>query len=153
MWLFGRPVLYILTNGTRNARQKRASGQPTKLKVPSHSARLTQGGTSVSNSRMFMLSLFVTLVFGAVKTAKAQSGDVYFNIGTATDKSNNQLIDTFGDGNLFATPAMNGLFGGFGGTYMIRPTIGFEAEYFARFSQGGYAGLNYRPKFYDFNAV
>ena len=107
----------------------------------------------MSNSRMFMLVLFVALVFGTVKTAKAQSGDVYFNVGTATDKSNNQLIDTFGDGNLFPTPAMNGVFGGFGGTFMIRPTIGFGAEYFARFSQGGYAGLNYRPKFYDFNAV
>ncbi len=107
----------------------------------------------MSNSRMFMLVLFVALVFGTVKTAKAQSGDVYFNIGTATDKSNNQLIDTFGDGNLFPTPAMNGVFGGFGGTFMIRPTIGFGAEYFARFTQGGYAGLNYRPKFYDFNAV
>jgi hypothetical protein len=30
---------------------------------------------------------------------------------------------------------------------------GFGAEYFARFSQGPYAGLNYRPKFYDFNAI
>src|SRR5258708_28112795 len=135
MWLFGRPVLYILTNGTRNARQKRAAGQPTKLKVPSHSARLTQGGTSVSNSRMFMLLLFVVLVFGTVETAKAQGGDVYFNIGTAQDKSNNQLIDTFGDGNLFPTPAMNGAFGCFGGTFMFRPTIGIGAEYFAPFSQ------------------
>ncbi len=31
--------------------------------------------------------------------------------------------------------------------------IGFGAEFFSRFSQGGYAGLNYRPKFYDFNVV
>ena len=105
------------------------------------------------NSKQFMVLLFVALVFGTVKTAKAQGGDVYFNIGTATDKSNNQLIDTFQDGNLFPTPAMNGVFGGFGGTFMFRPTIGIGAEYFARFSQGGYAGLNYRPKFYDFNAV
>ena len=107
----------------------------------------------MSNSKMFMFLLFVVLVFGSVKTAKAQGGDIYFNIGTATDKSNNQLIDTFGDGNLFPTPAMTGTFGGFGGSFMLRPTIGFGAEYYARFSQGPYAGLNYRPKFYDFNAV
>jgi hypothetical protein len=107
----------------------------------------------VSNSKMFMVLLFMALVFGTVKTAKAQGGEVYFNLGTATDKSNNQLIDTFGDGNLFATPKMTGFFGGFGGSFMFKPKIGFGAEYFARFSQSDYAGLNYRPKFYDFNAV
>jgi len=107
----------------------------------------------VSNLKMFMLLLFVVLVFGTVKTASAQGGDVYFNMGTATDKSSNQLIDTFGDGNLYPTPKMTGFFGGFGGSFMFKPTIGFGAEYYARFSQGGYAGLNYRPKFYDFNAI
>jgi len=107
----------------------------------------------VSNLKMFMLLLFVALVFGTVKTARAQGGEVYFNIGTAADKSNNQQIDTFGDGNLHSTPAMGGVFGGFGGAFMFKPTLGFGAEYFARFSQTDYAGLNYRPKFYDFNAV
>jgi hypothetical protein len=107
----------------------------------------------VSKLKVLMLLAFVALVFGTQKTARAQSGDVYFNIGTATDKSSNQMIDTFGDGNLYSTPAMGGVFGGFGGSFMFKPTIGFGAEYFARFSQAGYAGLNYRPKFYDFNAV
>jgi hypothetical protein len=107
----------------------------------------------VSKSRMLMLLLFVALLFGTVGTANAQSGEVYFNLGTATDKSNGQLVDTFHDGTLFPTPKMTGFFGGFGGSFMFKPTIGFGAEYFARFSQGPYAGLNYRPKFYDFNAI
>lgn len=107
----------------------------------------------MANLKIFMIFLFVVLVFGTVRTAKAQSGEVYFNLGTATDKSNGRTIDTFQDGNLFTTPKMTGLFGGFGGSFMLKPTIGFGAEYFARFSQGSYAGLNYRPKFYDFNAV
>jgi len=93
------------------------------------------------------------LVFGSVKTASGQGGDIYFNLGTAIDKSNGQSIDTFGDGTLRSTPKMTGMFGGIGGSFMLKPTIGFGFEYFSRFSQGGYAGLNYRPKFYDFNAV
>ncbi len=37
--------------------------------------------------------------------------------------------------------------------YMFKPTIGFGGEYSFRFAQAPYAGLNYRPKFYDFNAI
>ena len=107
----------------------------------------------MSKLKIFMPVLFVALLFGSVKTASAQGGDVYFNLGTAIDKSNGQSIDTFGDGTLHSTPKMTGMFGGIGGSFMFKPTIGFGFEYFSRFSQGGYAGLNYRPKFYDFNAV
>jgi hypothetical protein len=107
----------------------------------------------VSNSKMVMLLLFVVLSFGTIKTAQAQSAAIYFDIGTTIDKSNGQSMNTFGDANVYSAPKMTGLFGGIGGSFMLRPTIGFGAEYFARFSQGSYEGLNYRPKFYDFNAV
>ena len=107
----------------------------------------------MSTSKMLMLLLLVALSFGTVKTANAQSAAIYFDIGTAIDKSNGQSVDFFGTGTPLPTPKMTGLFGGIGGSFMFRPTIGFGAEYFSRFSQGGYAGLNYRPKFYDFNAV
>ena len=36
---------------------------------------------------------------------------------------------------------------------MITPKIGVGAETDFRFSQGAYAGLTYRPTFYDFNAI
>jgi hypothetical protein len=107
----------------------------------------------VSTSKMLMLLLFVALSLGTAKTANAQSADIYFDIGTAIDKSNGQSVDFFGTGTPLPTPKMTGLFGGFGGSFMFRRTIGFGAEYFSRFAQGSYAELNYRPKFYDFNAV
>jgi hypothetical protein len=107
----------------------------------------------VPYSKACKVLLFVALIFATVDKAHAQSGDIYFNLGTAIDKSNNQTIDTFGDGNLYSTPKMTGLFGGFGGSFMFRDSVGFGAEYFSRFSQGSYAGLNYRPKFYDFNLI
>src|SRR5258705_341969 len=121
--------------------------------MASHGARSRKGGSSVSKLKIFIPVLFAALVFGSVKTASGQGGDIYFNLGTAIDKSNGQSIDTFGDGTFRPTPKMTGLFGGFGGSFMFKPTIGFGAEFFSRFSQGGYAGLNYRPKFYDFNVV
>jgi hypothetical protein len=100
-----------------------------------------------------MLLVLFILVFGGVKFANAQSGDVYFGFGTATDKSSGQIINTYGDGNLYSTPKMTGLFGKFGAGYMLRPTLGVGGEYSFRFAQGSYAGLNYRPKFYDFNVI
>jgi hypothetical protein len=108
----------------------------------------------VVNFRMYrVVPLLFLLLFGAVKFASAQGGDVYFGLGTATDKSTGQVFNTFGDGNLYSTPKMTGLFGSFGADYMFRPSLGVGGEYSARFAQGSYAGLNYRPKFYDFNAI
>ena len=98
-----------------------------------------------------VLPVLLILMFGGVKFAKAQSGDVYFGVGTAMDSSSGQ-INTFGTGNI-STPKMTGAFGTFGAGYMLKPTLGIGGEYSFRFSQGSYAGLNYRPKFYDFNAI
>ena len=107
----------------------------------------------MSKLRIYSTVLFLILLFGSANLANAQSGDVYFNIGTATAKSSGQSIDTFGDGNLFTTPKMDGVFGGFGGSYMLKPMLGVGFEYFSKFTQADYAGLNYRPRFYDFNAI
>jgi hypothetical protein len=121
--------------------------------MASDGAQSRKGGRFVSKLKIFMPILFVALLFGSVKSASAQSGDVYFSLGTAIDKSSGQSLDIFGDGTLRSTPKITGMFGGIGGSFMFKPTIGFGAEFFSRFSQSGYAGLNYRPKFYDFNAV
>ncbi len=102
--------------------------------------------------RSIPLFLFA-LVFLAAPPARAQGVSVYFGAGAATDSSSNQQIDTFGDGNLFPTPKMTGTFGLFGGDFMISHGLGVNAEYAFRFNQGGYAGLNYRPAFYDFNGI
>lgn len=99
------------------------------------------------------IPILLSLCFG-LTAAHAQSGlDVFFGVGTATDSSSKSLIDTFGTGNLFTTPKMGGTFGKAGATIMLTPVLGVNGETDFRFSQGAYAGLTYRPIFYDFNAV
>ena len=101
---------------------------------------------------MRIFPLLAILLFGSARLAKAQSATVYFGLGTARDSSNGQPIDTFGDGTLYSTPRMAGLFETIGGDFMFRPQlgVGFETSFQ---SQRNYAGLNYRPLFYDVNAI
>lgn len=93
------------------------------------------------------------LLFGAAKFTDAQNASVYFGVGSAHDSATGQPIDTFGDGTLFNTPTLGGPFITLGGDVMVRPKLGVGAEFSFRASQGPYAGLNYRPLFYDFNAI
>jgi hypothetical protein len=83
----------------------------------------------------------------------AQSANVYFGLGTATDSSNNQLIDTFGTGNPFATPKMTGTFADLGASVLFTKQFGVGADISWRTSRGNYAGLLYRPIFYDVDGV
>jgi hypothetical protein len=100
------------------------------------------------------IPLALTLFAGAATLAHAQSGlDVYFGVGTARVGSNGQSVDTFGTGNLFNTPELAGSFGKAGADFMLTPHFGVGGETDFRFSQAAYAGLNYRPTFYDFNAI
>lgn len=92
------------------------------------------------------------LLAGSVAIAKAQGASVYFGLGTAVDSSTGEPLDTFGDGTLFNTPRMGGLFETVGGDFMFRPHLGAGFETSFR-SQSNYAGINYRPLFYDFNVV
>ncbi len=90
----------------------------------------------------------------ALTSANAQSGlDVYFGVGTARADSSGTPTDTFGDGNIFYTPKMAGAFGKAGADLMFTPHFGIGGEADFRFSQGAYAGLNYRPSFYDINGI
>ena len=98
-----------------------------------------------------ILTLLLLLV-GSTQLAKAQSASVYFGLGTAVDSSNGQPIDTFGNGTLYNTPRMGGLFETVGGDFMFRPHFGVGFETSLR-TQSNYAGLNYRPLLYDFNAI
>jgi hypothetical protein len=120
---------------------------------PSQSAYSKAGGNYVLKFRVYTVALLFVLLLGGVNFANAQSGDVYFGVGSVTDKSSGQMINTFGGDTLYSTPRMGGAFGTFGAGYMLRPTVGVGFEYTFRFAQDGYAGLNYRPKFYDFNAI
>jgi hypothetical protein len=93
-------------------------------------------------------------VFCCVTLAHAQRlGQVYFGLGTATDSSSGQSINTFGTGTLYPTPKMGGVFGNVGGSFLVTPHFGVGANVAWRFKQDDYAGLNYRPLFYDFNGI
>ena len=86
--------------------------------------------------------------------AQAQADfSAQFGVGTARVGSSGQSIDTLGDGNLYNTPSMGGAFGKIGADVMLTPHLGIGGETDFRFSQAAYAGLNYRPVFYDFNAI
>jgi hypothetical protein len=110
------------------------------------------GGKILLKSLRASIPLATALFLGAT-LAHAQGVDAYFGIGTARVGSNGQSIDTFGTGDLLNTPSMTGAFGKVGATFMFSPHFGAGAETDFRFGQGGYAGLNYRPLFYDFNGV
>jgi hypothetical protein len=100
----------------------------------------------------------VSLLVGfaaAVPAAWAQSGtaNVYFGLGTATDSSSKAQIDTFSTGNPYTTPKMAGLFGDLGASYMFTQHLGVGADFDWRTTRAAYTGLNYRPYFYNFDAI
>lgn len=98
------------------------------------------------------MKIILTMV-AAAALAQAQSASVYYGLGTATDSSSNQQIDTFGTGSPYTTPKMAGLFSDIGGTFMFSKHVGLGADLDWRNTKAAYAGLNYRPMFYNFDAV
>lgn len=101
----------------------------------------------------FLRSISPVLLAVCLSAGMASAQSVYFGVGTTHLESNGQSIDTFGTGNPLGTPSMSGAFGKVGGDFMLTPHFGIGAETDFRFSQGAYAGLKYRPIFYDFNAI
>lgn len=101
----------------------------------------------------FTLALLAALFLFA-SLAHAQSGfEAYFGMGTAHDGSTNQLVNLLGTGTPLPTSAMGGVFGTLGAGLMLSPQFGVGGEVSFRFAQGDYAGLGYRPIFYDFNGI
>ena len=105
--------------------------------------------------------LLAAMCFG-ISAANAQSGlDAYFGVSTMSADSTGASIDTFNTGNVAAantpgfynTPKLTGAFGKAGAEFMFTPHFGAGADADFRFSQGPYAGLNYRPTFYDFYGI
>ncbi|MGA2713976.1 MAG: hypothetical protein ABSG41_12790 [Bryobacteraceae bacterium] len=105
---------------------------------------------------MKLSNITLALCFGFLAGAPlvmAQQGNVYIGLGTATDSSSGQALDVFGTGNFVNTPKINGLFATVGGGFMLTSHFGAGAEINWRAGSGDYAGLNYRPVFYDFNGI
>jgi hypothetical protein len=97
-------------------------------------------------------AIFLQIIFVAVGNAQPQF-DAYFGMGTASDGSTHEMIDATGSGFAVETPALDGVYGVFGGAVFLKPKFGVGAQVTLRFKQGDYAGLGYRPIFYDFNGI
>jgi hypothetical protein len=108
--------------------------------------------THVLRNSLRIIPFVFLLLFGVTNLAHAQGGSAYFGMGSATDSSTG-TVDPFGDGSTLSAPSMNGLFGIFGGDAMFKPNLGVGVAVSTRFKQAAYADFNYRPTFYDFNAI
>jgi Outer membrane protein beta-barrel domain len=98
------------------------------------------------------LPIFV-LVFGVTGLHAQSSLDVHMGVSGANAKSNGLTVDTFGDGNLYTSPALDGVFMNFGAGVMMNSRFGFGGQFSFKPAKSDYAGLNYRPLFYDFNGI
>ena len=98
-------------------------------------------------------ALLLVLLLSATLADAQMRADAYFGLGTARDSSNMQSVDLLGIGIPAPTSSMGGVFGTIGGGLMLKPQLGVGAELSFRFAQGSYAGLGYRPIFYDFNGI
>ena len=96
---------------------------------------------------------FGMLSAGSLAMAQIPQANAFFSLGTATADSNGQVIDPLGTGVLSSTPKLTGLLATVGGSFMLTPHFGAGAEFSWKPSTSNYAGLNYRPLFYDFNGV
>ena len=97
--------------------------------------------------------ILVVGFFSSTRAARAQQVNLYFGFGSAHDSSSGRQINTFGDGTLYGTPGMGGLFTNFGVNVFITKQVGVGFERSWRTSQADYAGLQYRPSFYHFDAI
>jgi hypothetical protein len=98
------------------------------------------------------VALSLSLLLASDRLATAQSGSLYFAGGTATDSSSGPL-DTLGAGITYNSPRMGGFFETIGADAIFFRNLGVGTEYSFRKDQGPYAGIRYRPTFYDVNAV
>jgi hypothetical protein len=97
--------------------------------------------------------LLFMLLFGTASVSAETRLDGYFGMGTATVGATQEVIDFFDSGVGQATPSMDGVFGTVGLALMLKHSLGFGGQATFRFRQGDFAGLGYRPVFYDFNAI
>jgi hypothetical protein len=103
--------------------------------------------SAVNAVAMLLLSL---CAFSRAVHAQEVSG--YFGMGGAHASSSGAQIDTFGDGTLHGTPGLGGFWGTVGGNIFFTKHLGFGAEASWKI-QSDYAGIQYRPSFYNFDAI
>lgn len=99
------------------------------------------------------MGLFFAALFPAAQLSMAQSANVYFGVGTATDTSSNTQIDTFATGVPYTTPKLGGSFLDVGASVLFTDHFGVGGDVSWRATHAAYAGLNMMPVFYNFDGV
>jgi hypothetical protein len=92
----------------------------------------------------------LVLIFAPLR---GQEIAAYLGFGGAHDSSSGAQIETFSDGTLFRTPHMGGLFAHLGTSVFVTKHMGVGAEISWKPSKGDYAGIPYRPIFYNVDAI
>ena len=100
----------------------------------------------------FFTAILLTF-FGAAYLNAQSSLDVHIGVSGANAKSTGLLVDTFGDGTLYSSPSLDGAFMNLGAGFMLSPHFGVGGEFSFKPGKSDFAGLNYRPLFYDFNGI
>jgi hypothetical protein len=85
--------------------------------------------------------------------ACAQSFEAHIGASGANAKSSGLSIDTFGDNTFYRSPALDGTFMNIGASLMLTPRLGFGGELSFKPGKSDYAGLEYRPLFWDLNGI
>jgi len=96
--------------------------------------------------------LFLGL-FASRQLVLAQEVDGYVGLGTARAGSNGQQINTFGDGNLYATGSLGGTFTDWGFNVFFGKQVGVGWTGSWKWSSGDYAGLGYHANFQVFDGI
>jgi len=97
------------------------------------------------------LNILGLLLCGTI--AYAQSFEAHMGASGANAKSSGLSIDTFGDNTFYSSPSLDGTFMNIGASLMLTPHYGFGGELSFKPGKSDYAGLEYRPLFWDFNGI
>lgn len=104
-------------------------------------------------TRIFIVFGITLGLLGLARVAPAQEVGGYLSLGGMHDGSTGKQIETFGDGVIYKTPRLDGLFATFGASISLRKSFGVGGEISWRPSLQDYAGIPYRPTLYSFDAI
>ena len=103
--------------------------------------------------RLYQYAPAIPLMLLGITVAHAQSFEAHIGASGVNAKSSGLNVDTFGDGNFYRTPSLDGVMMNLGAGFMLTPRFGFGGEFAFKPAKSDYAGLNYRPLFWDFNGI
>jgi hypothetical protein len=100
-----------------------------------------------------LLIAFLLLGIALIPAADAQQIDAFLGFGAPHDQSTGQRFNTFGDGTLYPSSGLGGAFADLGVNALLTHRVGIGADISWRGSQETYAGIHYRPVFYNFDGI